>query len=340
MDLALDAEEQEFLTTFQRFFERESPLERVRKAEPVGFDEALWGAAVEIGIPGMALSRQRGGASVMELVLLAELVGRHLAPIPIIETVCAIRLLDSLAVPGAAATLVDEAVAGQIVTVAQQSSNDTEQLVPAGGVAEVVLAERGDQLLAFGPSSRRRRCERVHGSVPLGVWSLTPDAETVVVAGDGAKAAADAARDLWKILTAAALMGVARRAIEIGAEYATGRWAFGTQIGAFQGVAHPLADSATEIDGGELLVRRAAWLLDRGERSAASHCATLCAGFCSSAATRATTRAVHVHGGYGAALEYDIQLFHQRARAGQALIGDPDEQFRQAGERLLAEGGR
>jgi alkylation response protein AidB-like acyl-CoA dehydrogenase len=140
-------------------------------------------------------------------------------------------------------------------------------------------------------------------------------------------------------LSGATLMGIARRAIEIGSAYAAQRRAFGSPIGSFQGVAHPLADSATDIDGGELLVRRAAWLLDRGMLDEASVQSLLVAGFCGSAATRATARAVHVHGGYGAALDYDIQLFHQRARARQALMGDPDEHFRDAGTDLLRKRG-
>ncbi len=66
----------------------------------------------------------------------------------------------------------------------------------------------------------------------------------------------------WKVLTAGALNGLARRALEIGAAYASERMAFGKPIGTFQGVAHPLADVATALAGSELLARKAAWRLD------------------------------------------------------------------------------
>ena len=120
------------------------------------------------------------------------------------------------------------------------------------------------------------------------------------------------------------LMGMARRAIEIGAEYATERRAFGSPIGVLSGRRPPLGRLGDRYRrrpapgaSGRLAARpRASW---RRRRSSPS----LVAGFCGSAATRATARAVHIHGGYGAALEYDIQLFHQRARARGALIGDP-----------------
>jgi alkylation response protein AidB-like acyl-CoA dehydrogenase len=342
MDLALDEQQQELRDAYERFFGRESTMERVRAAEPAGFDAALWSGALDVGIPAMGLFPEHGGATAVDLVLLAELAGRHLASIPVVETLCAVRLLDRLLGTAAefggqqAIDLLAEATGNGVAVVAVGPvTGGSEHYVPAGGVATMVLASVDDRLLVFGTLSRRVVFSHVHGSYPLGRWTFDPDAATAVLLESGGDAALTEVTALWHILSGAALMGMARRAIEIGSAYATERRAFGSPIGSFQGVAHPLADSATDVDGGELLVRRAAWLLDSGLLDEAAFQSLLVAGFCGSAATRATTRAVHIHGGYGAALDYDIQLFHQRARARVALIGDPTEYFRSAGSDLL-----
>ena len=60
-------------------------------------------------------------------------------------------------------------------------------------------------------------------------------------------------------------MGIGAAALDLGCAYATERHAFGAPIGSFQGVAHPLADDATHLDGARLLAQKAAWALD-GER--------------------------------------------------------------------------
>lgn len=342
MDLALDPQQEELWTAYERFFRGESTMARVRASESTGLDQRLWADAVEGGLLAMGRIETNGGGSAVELALIAELVGRHLVAAPVIESLCVVRLLDRLTTPSEKApavpsALLEEVLTGRVVSFAPQPLTlRSEHYVPVGGLATAVLGSWSDRLVVFDDAARQRRFERVHGSYPLGLWVLGGRLDHHVVVDRGGDRSISETRTLWKILTAATLMGLARRAIEIGAEYACSRRAFGTPIGAFQGVAHPLADSATDIDGGQLLARRAAWLVDRGDGEAAEYQAALAAGFCGAAATRATGRAVHIHGGYGASLEYDIQLFHQRARALQGLLGDPDEQFRSAGAQLIA----
>ena len=94
--------------------------------------------------------------------------------------------------------------------------------------------------------------------------------------------------------------------------YSNERVQFGKQIGAFQGIAHPLADSATDVDGARLLVWWAIWAnaTGRPDASAPSAMAWWWAG---RAAEPAVLRAVHTFGGYGVSLEYDVQLYFRRA---------------------------
>src|SRR4051794_25563419 len=249
MDFSLSDREQELTDAFGKFFQQESSIATVRAAEPGGFDAKLWAATVDLGVPAMALPDADGGATFVELALLCELSGRALAPIPLIETLCCVRALSAARpkVTGDAVALdaaIDELTSGGVGTIALRTADERRhrQLVPAGAVADVIAMVTEDDAVVIARAGtddpRMHRFEQVHGSAPIASWDLDRrSSDTTLVASGGAQWLS-AARDEWKVLTAAALMGLARRALEIGAEYATGRRAFGTPIGTFQGVAH------------------------------------------------------------------------------------------------------
>lgn len=83
---------------FGAFFAAESPIEAVRAAAPTGFDPELWTSLAAMGGAGMALPEpQGGGASLADLAVVARQLGRHLAPVPLIEHSVACRLLAAVA---------------------------------------------------------------------------------------------------------------------------------------------------------------------------------------------------------------------------------------------------
>ena len=87
MDLSLSAEQQQLVDSFAAMYARESTSERVRAAEPSGFDPGLWKALLTTGAVEMAVDDVAGGwvASELELALIAEQYGRALASAPVIE---------------------------------------------------------------------------------------------------------------------------------------------------------------------------------------------------------------------------------------------------------------
>ena len=107
------------------------------------------------------------------------------------------------------------------------------------------------------------------------------------------------------------------------------RRAFGSTIGSFQGISHPLADDATNLDGARLLVHEAAWELDRGGPRG-RELAAMAFAFAAKAAEKATYDALHTHGGYGFMLEYDVQLHWRRAHGWPRVWGDADAGYRRA----------
>src|SRR5215472_14617361 len=97
MDLGLSDEQHALVASYGNLLGKASTPEDVRAAEPGGFDEELWRLLLDTGALMMAVPEERGGwgASLLDLALVAELIGRHLAPAPVIETQVAARLLTA-----------------------------------------------------------------------------------------------------------------------------------------------------------------------------------------------------------------------------------------------------
>ncbi|WP_029111601.1 acyl-CoA dehydrogenase family protein [Mycobacterium sp. URHD0025] len=321
MDLTLSEEQRQLVDSFGALYMRESSAERVRAAEPLGFDPALWAALRATGVVEMAVPEEHGGwgASVLELALVSEQHGRATGSAPVIEAQVAAWLLAQCGATGA--ELLDSAMTGgRLVTFAPRGASRPElTLVPGGAVADVVIALIGDRLVAS-PIRTRTIVENL-GTLPLADVEI--GAEVVTLAeGDAAADMHSAALDRWLALTAAALAGIGARAIEVGAQYAKERHAFGAPIGSFQAVSHPLADGATAVDGARLLALKAACAFD-DEPGRATELSAMAFAFAAESARAATRTALHVHGGYGFGMEADVQLYFRRARGWTMVYGDP-----------------
>ena len=117
-----------------------------------------------------------------------------------------------------------------------------------------------------------------------------------------------------RIVIAAEAVGIGRRAVEAAARYARERIVFDRPIGQNQAIAHPLADSWSELEAAELAWQKAAWTYDRGDRrevGALANSAKLRAG---EAAFRACDRALQTFGGFGYAREFHVERYWREAR--------------------------
>jgi alkylation response protein AidB-like acyl-CoA dehydrogenase len=332
VDLGFSGEQQALHDALREFFEKESPPAVVRAAEPLGFDASLWRKVTELGLPAIAVPEDRGGggSGFAELAIAAGLLGRSLAPVPLAEAAAATTLLASHASP----QLLAPVVAGErLATVAlhpvalhpvaprQAEAGEVARLVPAGAVADLVVVLRGDELLLVEQAGKPAAAVPNLGAMPVADCPVPPGA-AVLARGPEAIAAHRRATAQWQLLTGAALVGLAARALEIGVGYVLQRRAFGVLIGSFQTVQHRLADNATAIEGARLLAHEAAWAHDAG-RPAAAGLAAMSLLFAAETAARTAAESLHFHGGYGYTLEYDIQLYFRRARAWPLLAGDP-----------------
>ncbi|MFM8302695.1 MAG: acyl-CoA dehydrogenase family protein [Actinomycetota bacterium] len=331
---------------FGSFFRRECPTAVVRAAEPLGFDAGLWARLAALGVASMGVPEAvgGGGASLADLSVVADTAGRAVAPVPFVDHAVAARLLASLGAAGPG--LLDGTTVATLAVRPAVARAATWPLVPSGAVASVVVGLVGPDLVCV-RGDAPGIAPRNHGAMPIADRSTT-GGEVLATAAE-AEAAFARAQAEWRTLTAAALTGIARRAQDIAIDYVTTRHQFDRPIGAFQAVQQQLADLPVVIDGAALLAAKAAWAgdrgtpgvvdVDRGDVTDFGALAAMAFVYAGEAAAHATDRSLHVHGGYGYAEEYDIQLFFRRARGWALVAGDPSRECRELSDRLFGPAG-
>ena len=111
--------------------------------------------------------------------------------------------------------------------------------------------------------------------------------------------------------------GGARYALEITTQYAKDRHQFDKPLGAFQALAHYLADAVTNLDGAEQFVHEAAWAGANGRPL--TSLAPMAKLFACSTFRDITAMAQQIFGGIGFTLDFDIQLYFRRAKQQQLM---------------------
>jgi len=319
MDLGLSGEQADTQELIRRLLADAGPA-AARAAEPLGFDPVLWKRLATSGICGMGLP-DGGDAGLDLLIVVAEALGRSLAPVPVIEHTVAGRLLARLAPESP--HLADIVSGDAICTLGLAPAvGGRARLVPAGAVADIALVLEGDELIALVGQPGAAAANLA--DAPVADRRRTPD-DAVVASGEPARLAYDDAVDEWRVLTAGALVGVGQGAFDLTLDYVKQRHQFGRPIGSFQALQHGLAELVPMLDGGRLLTHEAAWALQTGERSqrgaSGPELAVMALCFTGETAREVSARAIQYHGGYGYALEQDAQLYYRRSRGWSLAIG-------------------
>jgi len=126
--------------------------------------------------------------------------------------------------------------------------------------------------------------------------------------------------------------GVIERALELTAEYAKSRVAFGRPIGSFQAVTQRLADAFVDVEAVRLTMWQAAWRLASGS-AAATEVATA-KFWAAEAGHRVAHTAVHVHGGMGIDVTYPVHRYFVAAKRHEFALGGATAQLRRIGDVL------
>ncbi|MFN2543457.1 MAG: acyl-CoA dehydrogenase family protein [Actinomycetota bacterium] len=330
MDLRWTEEQELLRETIRSLLQKYSSPEIVRELEDEepGFRQDLWEELGRQGLLGLTIPEEHGGSgmSSLEQVILCEEFGRALTASPhFASCVLGARLAPPELLP-------DIATGKRIVTLAwneldASSGPDgihvraagyrltgTKILVPFAASADalLVLARSGDGVGLF--LTEREGVEMLHtpDMAAGGSYQVTFDeTPATLVHADGWAALEDAMTD-GLIALAAQAVGGAERAHEMAVEYAKERHQFGRPIGSFQGLAHPLAEMATEIQGAKVLVYEAAWA--RTTKPTVGPLAAMAKMYAADVFKRTTKVGQQVFGGIGFIRDLDMQLYFRRAK--------------------------
>ena len=333
IDYSLTDDHQALQAAYRDFFKTHCSIETVRAAEESGFDKSLWERLCGMGATTMALPAAVGGdgATLVDLTLVAEEIGRSLAPVPWIDHVCAARLLARLDSAQSAV------VTGQRLAAfdAQHDNVQGRRLIPTGSIADHIIVRDGEDVVRLSFDTRPTKVDNI-GRLPMAwVDPASADSRVVLASGPTALTEYQRALDEWRVLMAAALVGLVEETMTIAAEFAKTRYTLGVPISTLQGISHPLANIAITVQGGRNLARRAAWFLDN-EPDERPELAPSAFVFMAEEASKAATMAVHVQGGLGVSAEAAASAYLVRARGWALTGGDPGASARYVGELVAA----
>ncbi|MDX1649023.1 MAG: acyl-CoA dehydrogenase family protein, partial [Myxococcota bacterium] len=281
MDFGLSEEQQLLQQTIEQLLRSECPPTRVREVfdEGTGRDDALWAKLLELGLGGLAVPEEKGGAGLglLELALAAETLGHGAAPGPFLFHGLAGLALRLGGSPAQQERWLPKLAAGEAlgsVALAEEGGlwqpeewtldasggrlSGTKTWVPyaaeadllvvgvrGGGLALVETAAGGVEAKDAGGVDRTRR---------LDVLRLDGASAELLPGED----AGERLRDAACVLLAADALGGAGRLVEASVQYANQREQFGVTIGHFQALKHQLAEMALAVEPARGLVWYAA----------------------------------------------------------------------------------
>jgi alkylation response protein AidB-like acyl-CoA dehydrogenase len=335
MRLALTADQQALARTVRELLAAECTPDDVRAAWADGGrrSSARWARLAELGVPGLTVPEKYGGLGAGEVELAAVLAETGWAALPeaVVENAVGVGLLGE-----AGGELAEEwlprVAAGQVRV---GVGLDRVPYVADADLAGLFLLPHGDELHAVRPEAVTcTRQPSVDGARRLFAVTWAPRAATLAVTGPPARAALAAAFNRGALGTAAQLLGITARLIEMAVEYARARRQFGRPVGAYQAVQHQLADALLHSELARPVVYRAAWSMAHGE-PAAPRDVSMAKCYAAEAATFTARVALQVHGAVGYTDECDLHLWLKRALVLPAAWGDAGWHRRRVAEALL-----
>jgi alkylation response protein AidB-like acyl-CoA dehydrogenase len=188
--------------------------------------------------------------------------------------------------------------------------------------ADLLLLERAGEIYALNPlaavlyaqpsADGSRRLERIE-------WNARDGA--CIASGRTAGEALERACDRAALATAAELVGLAARLLDMSVTHAKTREQFGRPIGSFQAIKHQLSNALCALSFARPLVYRAAYSLARGASDGSLY-ASMAKAAAADAAHAVARTALQVHGAIGYSFEYHLHLYIKRVWSLSAAYGD------------------
>jgi len=356
MKLTLDANQQQIQETIQGFVRSEVtpngetwdaaeslPRERLEMLAELG----MLGVMIDEAHDGVGLGLLEAALVIEEIArgeagLAAAMAGHATMAAPHIQRTGndtqVARWLPALATGGQIAAWAHAESGGVTLDALETSATESgagwtlsgrKRLIPGGSVADlfIITARVGDDAEAFvvpagtpglGLSTPEVLGLRAGGLVDVDLVDVVVPAEAMLTGG---WQTIDRTLAVGRVALAAVAAGLAARAIEDAASYALERKQFGKSIAEFQAIQTRLADSDLGLQGGRLLIHRAAATHAAGR--AIDSVAAQAYVHTAKAAFEAADHAIQILGGYGYVREYHVERLWRDARTVEALAGTP-----------------
>ena len=360
MDFEFSAEQQQLKEQARRYLTDKCPTTAVRAilegSEP--FDRALWQGLGEMGFLGAAIPEEYGGLGLgyLELCVIAEELGRALAPVPVSSSIFLVaeilkaagseeqkqRWLPKLASGEVIGTLASVEATGSVrpsnVALSAKAGTLTGAKSPVldGDIADIaiVLARHAPGKDAQGLSLYLVDLNQ-SGIERTVLDTIDPSRSQAKIAFNGAAAElVGAAGDGWRlyeealdraaILTGFEQIGGADKALEMGRDYALQRFAFGRAIGSFQAIKHMLADMYVSATLARSNGYFGAYALSTGSADLAEAAATMRVSS-TKAFQHCAKNNIQVHGGMGFTWAMDCHLYYRRSNLLAVSLGGLNE---------------
>ena len=356
MNFDFSDDQKQLRDSARKFLAEKCPPKAVRAVidGKTPYDRELWKGLAEMGFLGVAIPEGYGGtgAGHLELCVIAEEMGRALAPVPFSSTVYlaaeALLLAGSeaqkqkwlpvIASGDAIGTLAlfegkgNPSPEGIKLAASNGTLNGVKKPVADGAIADfaIVAARTGStgretdislflvDMKAGGVEAKSlQNIDPSHGQAEVTFKNCK--AEPLGKASEGWSIISQVL-DRAAVLLAFEQVGGADRALEMGRDYALDRIAFGRPIGSFQAIKHMLADMYVSATLARSNCYYGAWALstNAGELPEAAAAARISA---TQAFQHCAKNNIQVHGGMGFTWEFDCHLYYRRANATALSLG-------------------
>jgi acyl-CoA dehydrogenase len=311
------------------------------------FDKDLWDSLVSMGLTAITIPEEFGGIGMgyLELCVVAEELGRAIAPVPFSSSVyLATTLILDHANKDVKESYLPRLASGEIIGTLAHTEKSThptpdsiettydggsitgnKAVVPDGDIANFTIVSAkhdsgiGLYLVDLNSSGVSKETletfdpSRSHSNIS---FDKAPATE---ITKDG-WGAIEKLMDQSAVLFAFEQIGGAEAAMTMAKDYAQGRFAFGRSIAQFQAIKHKIADMYIALQLAKSNCYFGAWALsnDAAELPTAAATARVSS---TKAFYECSKENIQTHGGMGATWEFDCHLFYRRSRLLAANIG-------------------
>ena len=335
----------------RKFLEGEEALKKAREVleNDTLYDENLWKSIIEMGWTATTIPEEFDGLGLgyLELCVIAEELGRSLAPTPLSSSVyLATEALVRLGSPEQQKTYLPKLASGEIIgtlahneTITAPTEKNISCKLENGQLTGTKIAVTDGDIANFAVVSAKEE-----GKVKLCIVDLNSSNTEIETQNtlDPSRSHASISfkstkveilssndngwEDLQKILERAAVLyafeqlGGAEACMDMAKEYAMGRFAFGRPIASFQAIKHKIADMYIAVELARSNCYFVAWALstDAPELTTAAATSRISA---SQAFNECSKENIQTHGGMGFTWEFDCHLYYRRCRQLAANIG-------------------